>query len=63
MSDYLERLYTSTMAFVGKILYVETSIGTVKTTNNTWLVLKFMCAVGMFGEMQFVDFWPLHFLC
>jgi hypothetical protein len=31
MSDYLERLYTSTMAFAGKILYVETSIGTVKT--------------------------------
>jgi hypothetical protein len=31
MWDYLERLYTSTMTFAGKILYVETPVGTVKT--------------------------------
>jgi hypothetical protein len=31
MWDYLERLHTSALAFVGKILYVETPIGTVKT--------------------------------
>jgi hypothetical protein len=31
MWDYLERLHTSAMTFVGKILYVETPIGTIKT--------------------------------
>ena len=59
--DYLARLHTSTMTFSGNIIYVETPMATVKNTNYNWLV-QFMFAIRMSEEMQFVNFWPLHFI-